>query len=143
MTFVSFLIIDDDQLDRYLLMRDLKRGGLDVKVFECRDGVEAIEFLSNFEANRSSQGKAFPPRILFLDINMPRVSGFGFLESFQKLRTQREEYAQCAVIMVSSSEHPDERVRALAYEGVVDFVIKGRTSAEELRAKVDAVLAGS
>ena len=142
MTQANILIIDDDQLDRYLLTRDLRRGGIDAQIVECSDAVKALEYLEDYDANKASQGEGFPPQVILLDINMPRVSGFGFLDSFAELRKRHAGYGRCSVMMVSSSEHPEERERALANDMVVDFVIKGRTTAEELSAKINSALEG-
>lgn len=133
---VSILIVDDDELDRYLLSRDLRSGNIDAKVFECSDGTDALEFLTDYEDNRRKFGDDFPPLVIFLDINMPRLSGFDFLERFAGLRSKHEDYASCVIMMFSSSEHPSERERAFAYDYVTDFVIKGQTNPEDLREKV-------
>ncbi|MFT5732184.1 MAG: CheY-like chemotaxis protein [Planctomycetota bacterium] len=140
MSRASIVIVDDDQLDRYLLTRDLRRGSVDAHILECSGGVAAVEFFEAYDANKALHGDEFPPQIILLDINMPCVSGFDFLKAFSELRTKHEAYADCSVMMVSSSEHPEEQERALGYEFVVDFVIKGRTSAEELSRKIETAL---
>lgn len=136
MTQASVLIVDDDELDRYLLTRDLGRSGIDAKIFECSDGQDALQFLETFDQHKQEHGEAFPPRIIFLDINMPRVTGLQFLEEFTKLRAQQPAYSTCVVMVFSSSEHPGERAQALSHEFVADFVVKGRTTSGELRDKV-------
>ncbi len=140
MSRTSILIIDDDKLDRYLLTRDLTRAEFEPSIYECEDAIEGLKFLENFEPNKASHGDDFPPQIILLDINMPRLSGFGFLDAFTELRNTKEEYGRCVVLMVSSSEHPEERERALNHDLVADFVIKGRTSAEELCSKISEAL---
>lgn len=137
---VTALIIDDDELDRYLLTRDLSKTGIEVKVFESKDGAEALEFLTNYEENKRLHGDGFPPLLIFLDINMPRVNGFEFLEQFSVLRGQENAYQTCVVMMFSSSEQPGERQRALAYDFVADYIVKGQTSSDELAEKIQNLL---
>ena len=85
---LSILIVDDNASDRYLLKRHLEGLGFPVKFFETEDGVEALEFFKNYEKNRELYPKDYPPMIVFLDINMPRMNGFAFLEEFSKLRNR-------------------------------------------------------
>ncbi|MGK0440489.1 MAG: CheY-like chemotaxis protein [Pseudohongiellaceae bacterium] len=86
------MIVDDDEVDRYTLKRLLKSGGICVSVEEACDGEEVIQFFKNTEANRERLGQGFPPVIVFLDINMPRMNGFEFLYEFKKLREESECY---------------------------------------------------
>ena len=137
---LPILIVDDCEPDRYLLKRELKRAGVSADVFEVADGVEAIEFLSSFDEKKASLGDRFPPRCIFVDINMPLMGGFEFLDTFAALRATRPQYQSCVVIVCSSSEHPDEQARALAKDFVADFVIKGTTRGTELKQKVVAAV---
>lgn len=140
MTKANIFIIDDEKLDRYLLVRDLKKGGVDANIVEFRDGREAIDYLEQFDAHSEEGTNGFPPQIIFLDINMPRLSGFGFLDQFNSLQAKHKDYDQCAVMMMTSSERPEERERALDHGAVTEFLTKGKTSAEELGTKIREVL---
>ncbi|MEL6868389.1 MAG: response regulator [Pseudomonadota bacterium] len=140
MSEVSALIIDDDELDRYLLSRDLSKTGYDTKIFEASDGQEALDFLAAYEENKERHGRDFPPVVMFLDINMPRVDGFEFLTRFNEMRNADDDYEACVVMMFSSSERSDERQQALAHDFVVDFIVKGRTNPDELRLKIKDLL---
>ncbi|MFK7739622.1 MAG: response regulator [Planctomycetota bacterium] len=139
---ISVLIVDDDEIDRYLLRRDLKRTGLEAGTIECADGGEALAFLEDYDANKKKHGDGFPPQVVFLDINMPKVSGFDFLEAFDKMRRERDDYSTCVIMMFTSSAHPDDRERATKFDFVREFIVKGETPPEELGAKVKAALAG-
>ncbi|MFK8051537.1 MAG: response regulator [Woeseiaceae bacterium] len=134
---LTVLIVDDEELDRYLLTRDLAKTGFDAKIFECGDGEEALKFLTDYDENKQKHGDDFPPVLIFLDINMPRVNGFEFLTQFNDLRAQQNDYQSCVVMMFSSSERPEEHERALAHDFVVDFIIKGKTSSIELKEKIE------
>ena len=67
----SILIIDDEETDRYLLKRLLKKIKITCKVFEATDGKEALDFFLNEEKNLIKYSDSYPPTIIFLDINMP------------------------------------------------------------------------
>lgn len=137
---VSILIVDDSSSDRYLLTRDLQRIGLGDHIVEAADGVEAFEFLTAYEENRAESEGRTAPLLIFLDINMPRMNGLEFLERFAELRERRDDYTNVMVLMVSSSEHPDEQQIALHREFVSGFIVKG-AKPEDLREKVRRALA--
>lgn len=137
---MSVLIIDDSEIDRYILTRQLNEIGVD-GIFECADGAEALTFLQEREKNQQAYPDKFPPVVIFLDINMPLVGGFEFLESFANIREELA-YQSSVIMMYSSSEHPDEKAKALKYEYVTDYVVKGSVSAEQLKEKLETLLPG-
>jgi len=133
------LIIDDDEVDRYILKRLLKEAELDFNIFEKQDGQEALEFLENYEANVKNYPDKFPPILIFLDINMPRVNGLQFLEEFVTLRLTIE-IESCVVMMFSSSEREEEKEKIMAHDFVKGYLVKGAFDAESLKDKVLAVI---
>lgn len=76
------LLIDDDEISNFLTTSLLKRTSLAQNISICLDGKEAIRLLQK----RAEEKAAFPDLIL-LDINMPDMNGFEFLEAFRALRT--------------------------------------------------------
>lgn len=131
---VNALIIDDSEIDRYILKRQLNGIGVN-NVFENDDGATALEFLKNYDKNRESHPDKFPPVVIFLDINMPLIDGFQFLEKFSELR-EKFDYSQCTVLMYSSSERVEDIERASKYGFVADFIVKGETPVEVLKEKI-------
>lgn len=136
---VSALIIDDSATDCYLLTRQLKATGLVDHIFETHDGLAALDFFKDYEANSSAYPKEFPPVLLFLDINMPIMDGHGFLKAFKKLENA-SKYDSCIVIMFTSSEQQIEKDKALEYEFVKDYLVKGRFSVAELKQHIEKFL---
>ncbi len=131
---VNALIIDDSEIDRYILKRQLNGIGVS-NVFENDDGATALEFLKNYDKNRESHPDEFPPVVIFLDINMPLIDGFQFLQEFSELR-EKFDYSQCTVLMYSSSERVEDIERASKYGFVADFIVKGETPVEVLKEKI-------
>ncbi len=135
MTALSVLIVDDNEVDRELLRRDLKKTELDAMIFEVSDGEQALKFFEDCNACDDGYQEGDHPILLFLDINMPVLDGFGFLEKFTELRTQYP-IDTCVVIMFTSSEAEADRERALSHEFVADYLVKGEFAVSELREKV-------
>lgn len=134
---ISALIVDDSEIDRYILKRQLKEVGV-VDVFESDDGSTALNFLENYEENCKLHYKKFPPVVIFLDINMPIIGGFEFLEKFAELR-KKLGLVSCVIMMYSSSERPEDKEKAASFDFVKDYLTKGEMSIEELKNKVEAL----
>jgi CheY-like chemotaxis protein len=130
------MIIDDDEVDRYTMKRLLKSGGINVPLEEAGDGEEAIQFFKNAEANRTKLGEGFPPIVVFLDINMPRMNGFEFLDAFKKLREENDGYDAVVFLMVTSSDNIQDKEHASQYDFVKGYIHKMPPTAGELLSHV-------
>tara|TARA_R110002012_G_scaffold272480_3_gene458059 strand:- start:1413 stop:1829 length:417 start_codon:yes stop_codon:yes gene_type:complete len=137
MKTVKVLIVDDSELDRYILRRQLRLIGVD-KVEEKDDGSTALDYLRDYETNIRLLPDKYPPIVIFLDINMPKVNGFDFLKEFAVLRTQLA-LLSCVVVMYSSSERREDKERALKYEFVQRYLVKGELNEEFLNDTIQAL----
>lgn len=128
----AVMIVDDDEVDRYLLTRALNKLEFSLTIFESENGVQALEFLSAYEENKEKHGDNFPPILIFLDINMPLMGGFEFLEAFAQLKKQDQRYSSSIFTMFTSSEKEDDKKRAAQYDFVKGFLLKGEVTTEAL-----------
>ncbi|KAA5548639.1 response regulator [Adhaeribacter rhizoryzae] len=99
------LLIDDDEISNFLTSSLLKRSGLAQNISICLDGNEAIRLLQQ----RSGEKNMFPELIL-LDINMPDMNGFEFLEAFRALRTSAQQPV-IAILTTSQNYQDVERLK--------------------------------
>ncbi len=127
----SILIIDDNEVDRYLLKRMLKNTKLDIVTFEKQNGAEALEFLGDYDANRKLYPDDFPPLLFFLDINMPIMNGWDFLAEFAKLRAA-SDLNSATIVMLSSSNSDADYKKAGQFDFVSDYIVKGQHTTDEL-----------
>jgi CheY-like chemotaxis protein len=107
MTFPKTLVAEDDPNDALLLHCAFKRAGIDATIHFVSDGVEAIDYLRGKQLFEKVASSTLPGMFL-LDLEMPRLSGFGVLEWLRKhphLRPYR-------VVVFSSSENEQEMARA-------------------------------
>jgi len=137
----SLLIVDDDAADRYILRRELETIEYGGCVYENTDGEQALNFLKDYSNNKLLSGDCFPPHCIFLDINMPRVNGFEFLEIFRELREQNNDYHTASIVIITSSERKNDIDKALSFPGVKSYFVKGKYDLEDLRQAVTANLA--
>ncbi len=134
----SVLIVDDDETDRYLLKRQLKQTNLDLTIFEKENGQDAYDFFDNYSENKEKYPEAFPPLIVFLDINMPLLNGFEFLEKFSVLKN-KGDLESTVVLMFTSSEREEDRNKVLKYNFVKGYLLKGEFDIEMLRNKIEGI----
>ncbi len=113
----SVCIIDDDKIYRFTTEKYIQMLRLASRVITYGDGEEAIGFLKDHH-----QDPAKLPDIIFLDLNMPIMDGWDFIEEYVKLRPQLAK--QIIVYMVSSSIDERDKYRAKQINEVSDFIIK-------------------
>ena len=114
---VEILLVEDNKLDAELSLRALKNGGLANKVLWVKDGQQALDYL--FRLGDYSGRSDTVPRLVLLDLKMPRVDGIEVLRAIKNdERTRRVP----VVVMTSSQEEKDV---AQTYElGVNSYVVK-------------------
>ena len=131
----SAMIVDDSETDRYLLKRFLEKTELIGDIFEQNNGEAALDFLSDYACNKEKSEESFPPTLLFLDINMPKMNGFEFLESYQNLIDKYDDMS-IVVMMFTSSVREEDMNKAFKFNCVKDYLEKGNFKVEELKKKI-------
>ncbi len=107
MTFPKTLVAEDDPNEALLLHCAFKRAGINATIHFVSDGVEALDYLRGKQLFEKVASSTLPGMFL-LDLEMPRLSGFGVLEWLRKhphLRPYR-------VVVFSSSENAEDIARA-------------------------------
>lgn len=114
------MLIDDDPATNFYHRIILRDGGWAQKIVEVKNGEEALQYL------QTPFGVDNPrPSLIFLDINMPRMNGWEFLEAYKTLTT--EQQAEHIVVMLSTSDNPDDLQRAVENPFVKEYRSKPLT----------------
>lgn len=115
----SFLIciIDDDDISRYYMSRNLASLNLSREMLVFSDGEDAISYIENNINNSFDL-----PDVIFLDINMPIMDGFQFMEAYTKLKPRIDK--EISIYMTSSSISPEDVQRAKAVSEISDYLVK-------------------
>lgn len=110
----NIMLIDDEQVDQKQYSRVLMRSGIVENVICFTYADEALDYL------RANSDTTID--VIFLDINMPRMDGFEFLEVVTS--ELRDDFAHVVIMMLTTSLDPRDRERAEKYDVVRDFIIK-------------------
>lgn len=115
---VEVLLVEDTEADAELTLRVLQRNHLANRVKHVRDGAEALDFLLA-RGGFADRNGAHLPKVVLLDLKLPKVSGLEVLEGIRgDERTRRVP----VVVLTSSREEPDiQRCYAL---GVNSYIVK-------------------
>lgn len=104
---LNILIVDDDDVARESFLRAAGKAKLALTVTEAQDGLEAYEILKE----RYPKKKVKQPVVVLLDLNMPRMSGFEFLQTIRADKALRSTI----VFMLTTSDLAEDKKAALAF----------------------------
>lgn len=117
---LDFLIVDDDQDALFInefIINQTKLGG---KVYKAENVMNALELLENLEKEHKEL-----PKVILLDIRMPIMDGFVFLQKFNQLPPNIKKNTK--VVMVTSSVDMEDYEKAMENPNVIDYVSKPLT----------------
>lgn len=111
------IIVDDSKVDRFLSAAVIKSYAFAEKVesFSCVS--DGLSYLKTLDMSSSSF-----PLVIFLDLNMPELDGFDFLDGFLKMPESFRK--QCHIIMVSSTTSKTDLDRVTKYSAIRRFYSK-------------------
>jgi CheY-like chemotaxis protein len=111
------MLVDDNPDDNFFHERVIKKSNLVNNVVIKTTGVDALEHL------KSKKDINNHPNLIFLDINMPGMNGWEFLEKYNTI--DKELQCEVVIIMLTTSDNPDDEARSL--KNVTDFKTKPLT----------------
>lgn len=116
----AVLLIDDNEIDNLINQKMLEAANLSEHIFVCSSAKSAIEFLKNVEKLPNAQDVL--PELIFLDIDMPLMDGFQFLDLFSKLKPDTKD--KCGIVMLTSSINPSDISKSKSYDYVKKYINK-------------------
>lgn len=109
------MLVDDDEIHSNLCYELILRAGIANHVSIFNDAEEALDHL------RSRVGNADElPDVIFLDINMPFMDGWDFLDAYEEFRTQMKK--EIMLILLTSSVYKNDIEKAKQYKAVSEYI---------------------
>lgn len=112
------MLIDDNPADNFLHTRSIRQLDCAEQVKVALNGKQALEMLTTPDES----GELIAPELLFLDINMPIMNGWEFVEAYKKLPEELRSGA--LVLMLTTSMNPDDRSRAEDIDVIQNYATK-------------------
>jgi len=116
------LIIDDDPASRFLAKVAIEDSEIAEKIIARENGFQALEYIKA----HCLPNDGYCPELILLDINMPVMNGYEFLEEITKMEDLKHN--NTSIILFSSSSHEKEKKNIKAHFPIIGFLEKPATS---------------
>jgi CheY-like chemotaxis protein len=115
---LSVLLVDDDEINNFISIKLIKKALLNTEIMACLNGKFAIDQL--YEIQKKDPAKL--PDYILLDINMPIMNGWEFLDEYKRLNIDAQ--GKTKIYIISSSVFSNDINKARSYPLVKDFISK-------------------
>ncbi len=122
--FQNIMLIDDNDLDNFINEKTIEANYFAKKVYICSSGLSAVEFLNNMMIMDEQFSFSFP-EVIFVDLNMPLMDGFKFIEYFVK--NQQKKLNKPKIVILTSSVFPEDVKKAKDISNEIIFLNKPLT----------------
>jgi CheY-like chemotaxis protein len=118
------MCIDDDPIALMLLKKVINKAQFSKEIITAQNGEEALDF---FKSQKKTPPNSISlPQLIFLDLNMPVMAGWEFLDHFNT--AEYLNFNKIKVIVLSSSIDPEDINKSKTYPIVIDFLAKPITT---------------
>lgn len=131
--YFSVMLIDDNEIDNLINQKMIEAANISEHIYVHSGAKSAIELLKNIEKLKGLASQILP-EVIFLDIDMPLMDGFQFLDLFDKLHESTKQH--CKIVMLTSSINPQDINKSKAYHYVKKYINKPLTQQNLLKLDV-------
>jgi CheY-like chemotaxis protein len=128
------LCVDDDPITLMLCKMVISKTEFAKEIITAQNGEDALNYFDDLKLNNLGNEIKKYPLLIFLDLNMPVMGGWEFLDCFSK-EEYRTQFKNCKVIVLSSTIDPEDINKAKTYPMVLSFLSKpiSKEMLEELK----------
>jgi CheY-like chemotaxis protein len=119
-TLNSIMLVDDNSDDNFFHIREIRKVIPEVTIITRHSALDALQYLKSAKANVEEL-----PGLIFLDINMPVMDGWDFLQEFQKLDDNLQKII--TIIMLSTFDNHNDVEKAKTFKSISDLIAKPLT----------------
>lgn len=132
----QILCVDDDPITLMLCKKVIAKASFSNEIITSQNGEEALDYFNKLKDTNSESESKKHPQLIFLDLNMPVMGGWEFLDIFNT--DDYSEFSAIKVIVLSSTIDPEDLEKAKSYSMVIDFLSKPVTISmlEYLKSKI-------
>ncbi|MWB95999.1 response regulator [Flavobacterium sp. GA093] len=133
----QILCIDDDPISLMLCKKVISKSEFSNEIITALNGEEALLHFNNLKYANDKNKLNKKPQLIFLDLNMPVMGGWEFLDHFTTL--DYKDFNTAKVIVLSSTIDPEDLIKAKKYPIIIDFLSKPITQPmlEYLKKKIE------
>lgn len=125
-TYNNVMLIDDSELDNFINEKTLEGNHFAKKVYVHTSAKSALEFLSNLVTMGAEYSDVYP-HVIFIDLNMPMMDGFQFIEQYKK--NTEASLKKPKLVILTSSVYNEDRQKANEISSDIIFLNKPLTKA--------------
>jgi CheY-like chemotaxis protein len=118
----TILCVDDDPITLMLCKMVINKAAFSKEIITAKNGEEALNYFKTLNQQTPESPSKKEPQLIFLDLNMPVMGGWEFLETFNT--KEYSDYNTINVIILSSTIDPDDLEKSKKYPMVLDFLSK-------------------
>lgn len=124
--FDQILCIDDDPIALMLCKKVITKAEFSKELITAQNGEEALSYFNTLKNTTPTDLNNKKPSLIFLDLNMPVMGGWEFLDLFST--PNYSDFNTTNVIILSSTIDPDDLEKAKTYPMILDFLSKPVTT---------------
>jgi len=115
------MLVDDNEIDNFINGKMIEGCNFSDYVYIHTSSKSALEFINNLQ-RIGDAGRQLSPELILLDINMPIMDGFQFVEEFEK-----SGVSNIKIVILSSSINAEDEIRSKQYKSVIGYLSKPLT----------------